>query len=109
MCRLGCNYGTPVSYMISPQHWLAVSVEVGVGLGWAGVCRAVTCCWLYAPLRAIEADVRNAPDILDLNVRYPVESSAGMGKGVEREPGCCNRRQVDAAEDSLDLGKRDAN
>lgn len=46
------------------------------------------CCWLYAPLRAIEADVRNAPDILNLNVRYPVESSAGMGEGVEREPDC---------------------
>lgn len=107
MCRLDCNCGITVSYMIFPLF--VCRGRYRVGLEWAGVCRAVMCCWLYAPLRAIEADVRNAPDILDLNVSYPDESSAGMGKGVEREPGCCNRRQVDAAEDSLNPGKRDAN
>lgn len=67
------------------------------------------CCWLYAPLRAIEADVRNAPDILNLNVRCPVESWAGMGKGVEREAGRCNRGQGTLLRDSLGLGKSVAN
>lgn len=62
-------------------------------------------CWkvllLYTPLKAIEADVRNAPDIVDLNVKYPVEYSAGIGKRSGEEAGCCSRRQRDAAEDTL--------
>lgn len=78
-------------------------------LSWVGLCRAATSCCFYTPLRAIEADVLNAPDIVDLNVEYPVEFSAGMGKRSGECAGCCGRGQRDVAEDTLDLGKSVAN
>lgn len=75
VCRLDCSGDVPVSLHDLYPPTLAVSVEVEVVSCWA-----VMCCCFYTPLRAIEADVRNAPDIVDLNVRYPVESPAGIGK-----------------------------
>lgn len=55
------------------------------------MCCALLCCnmLLYTPLRAIEADVRNAPDIVDPYVRYPVKSSADKKRSGEGT-GCCN-------------------
>ena len=88
---------------------MAVSVGVGVvvvlgsglGLEYDALCRAVLCCWLYAPLRAIEADVRNAPDIVDLNMRYPVEVLGGNRKRSGEETRWLQSKARDAAEETL--------
>lgn len=82
MCRLDCSDDMPVSlHDISPSDRQCPS-RSGIEL-----CCAGKCCCFYTPLRAIEADVRNAPDIVDLNVKYPVECSAGIGKKEWRGSG----------------------
>lgn len=92
----------PSVYMISIHPpALAVSIEVGIVSCWA-----VLCCCFYTPLRAIEADVRNAPDIVDLNVRYPVESSAGIGERSGEGGRLLRSKARDAAEDTLSIWGR---
>lgn len=93
MCRLDCSGNKPVSlHDISPSDRLCVYRGRGFEM-----CCAGKCCCFYTPLRAIEADVRNAPDIVNLNVKYPVEYSAGIrekewrGSGMlqSKAKGCC--------------------
>lgn len=94
VCRLDCKGDVPVSLHDLHPPALAVAVGVGPVSCWA----VMWCCCFYAPLRAIEADVRNAPDIVDLNVRYPVESREAIGRrewrgssvaAVEGKGRCC--------------------
>lgn len=101
MCRLDCNGDVPVSLNDLHPPALAVAVWVGVVPCWAVMC----CCCFYAPLRAIEADVRNAPDIVDLNVRYPVESRAGIGRREWRGSSVAAVEGKGRCVDTLGLGK----